>query len=104
MTYGDEVLFDITIEPAKRLAKTVYGIIMGRLGEEFGLALFHTLDDLEQFYELSIEHLDTLPDAPDDDESSLDLAQLQSQAEATPQLSCKPELCRYPTSATCRRP
>ncbi len=64
--YGDEMMFELTLEPGSAAPQTRYGVLMGSMGEEFGLALFPTPDDLRQFYEVSIEHLKGLapPDAP----------------------------------------
>lgn len=81
--FGDEVLFEITLEPAQGAVKTVYGVLMGNLGQEFGLALYYALDEFQRFFELSLAHLDDFealrPDSDDDWQEAADLtAQLMS--------------------------
>jgi hypothetical protein len=68
--YGDEVIFEIALEPAQGPAKTLYGTLMGSMGQEFGLALFHAFDDFQRFYDLSIQHLDITADLPWEDETT----------------------------------
>ncbi len=46
-TYGDEVLFELTLQTAQGAGKTLYGIIIGELGQEFGLALYPSLEALQ---------------------------------------------------------
>jgi hypothetical protein len=84
--YGDEVVFEIVLQPAQGAAKTLYGVLMGNMGEEFGLALYYSLDDLQRFYDLSMEHLDQIagPAQPGAKEAA-DAAQLQDEAEAMAQ-------------------
>jgi hypothetical protein len=44
--YGDEVVFEIALQAAQGAAKTLYGVLMGNMGEEFGLALLMWLPAL----------------------------------------------------------
>ena len=60
-TYGDEVLFELTLQTAQGAGKTLYGIIIGELGQEFGLALYPSLEALQEFYNASLTHLDQFP-------------------------------------------
>jgi hypothetical protein len=84
--YGDEVVFEIALQPAQGPAKTLYGVLLGNLGQEFGLALYPSLDDFRQFYELSLEHLDQLTGPPPElDEEEIDPEQWQEMAEMTAQ-------------------
>jgi hypothetical protein len=63
--YGDEVLFELHLQPSAGAEKTLYGVIIGQLGQELGLALYPSLDALQQFYALSMEHEEFLaPDEP----------------------------------------
>jgi hypothetical protein len=55
--YGDEVVFELTMQTAHGVSKTLYGIIIGELGQEFGLALYPSLEALQQFYNASLEYL-----------------------------------------------
>ena len=57
---GDEVMFEIQLQPAHGSSKTLYGIVLGNMGQEFGLALYASLDEFRRFYELSLRHLDQL--------------------------------------------
>ena len=60
--YGDEVVFELALQTASGASKTLYGIIIGELGQELGLALYPSLEALQQFYHASLEHLDQLSD------------------------------------------
>jgi len=60
--YGDEVVFELTLQTTQGVSKTLYGIIIGELGQEFGLALYPSLEALQQFYNASLEHLDQFTD------------------------------------------
>ena len=83
--YGDEVLFEITLQPAQGEARTVYGVLMGNLGQEFGLALYRSLDDFRRFFELSVEHLDDFEALqPDNDEDWEEAADLTAQFMSIP--------------------
>lgn len=87
LSYGDETMFEIALQPAQGPTKTLYGILMGNMGEEFGLALYHSLDDLQRFYDLSMEHLDQFTDVPQKlDAKRADPAQLQREADATAEI------------------
>jgi hypothetical protein len=89
--YGDEALFEFTFEPAQGPARTLYGILMGSMGEEFGLVLFFSQDDLERFYTLSAEHLGTFADLSANPEE-LDFEQFKEQADMASQLLSVPSL------------
>ena len=60
LDFGDEVMFEITLQPTSGNAKTLYGIIMGNMGQEFGLALYASLDDFQRFYEFSVQHIEQI--------------------------------------------
>ena len=79
--YGDEVMFEIVLEPARGSETTLYGILMGSMGSEFGLALFRSFDDMQQFHEVSLAHLDEFSPPPTDKKQP-DAAQLHREAEA----------------------
>src|SRR5262245_23440749 len=61
-TYGDEVVFELALQTTSGASKTLYGIIIGQLGHELGLALYPSLEALQQFYNASLAHLDQLSD------------------------------------------
>jgi hypothetical protein len=60
LDFGDEVMFEIRLQPTEGSSKTLYGIIMGSMGQEFGLALYASLDDFRRFYEFSLQHIDQM--------------------------------------------
>jgi hypothetical protein len=85
--YSDEVMFEIVLEPASTAGSTLYGIVMGSMGSEFGLALFRSFDDLQQFHEVSLQHLDDIdPAPPTKGKKQPDMSQLQREAEAMDQV------------------
>jgi hypothetical protein len=61
--FGDEVMFELELQPTSGGSKTLYGIIMGSMGQEFGLALYASLDDFRRFYEFSMQHIDQIEQA-----------------------------------------
>jgi hypothetical protein len=61
---GDEVVFEIELQRAGSPPKTLHGIVLGSLGEEFGLVLYDSLQDLGRFYEVSLGHEDQLLQFP----------------------------------------
>jgi hypothetical protein len=92
--YGDEVMFELTLQSAQGAGKTLYGIIIGELGQEFGLALYPSLEALQQFYNASLEHLDQFADlAQPTTKKRPDTAQLQREAEAMVDLLQVSTLC-----------
>jgi hypothetical protein len=60
LDFGDEVMFEIQLQPAHGSSRTLYGIVLGNMGQEFGLALYASLDEFRRFYEFSLQHLDQL--------------------------------------------
>jgi hypothetical protein len=60
LEFGDEVLFEIELQAAHGRSKTLYGTVLGNMGEEFGLALYASLDEFRRFYEFSLRHLEQL--------------------------------------------
>lgn len=61
--YNDSELFQFTIQSNSRTDKTFYGVILGQMGAEFGLALYASLDDLALSYDLEKDTADALPAA-----------------------------------------
>jgi hypothetical protein len=62
--FGGEVFFEIELQPAEGPPKTWYGILLGNMGEEFGLALYGSLEDLRRFHEVGERHEDRLATPP----------------------------------------
>jgi hypothetical protein len=60
LDFGDEVMFEIVLQPERGESKTVYAIVMGNMGQEFGLALYASLDDFRCFYEFSVQHVEQM--------------------------------------------
>lgn len=83
LNFGEEEIFEIELRSAHQPVKTIYGIVMGRLEETFGLALYYSLQDLEQLYQFSQEDLDQIADFFEtSDAQSPDPQRLRQQAEA----------------------
>ena len=92
--YGDEEVFELTLQTAQGTSKTLYGIIIGALGQEFGLALYPSLETLQQFYDASLEHLDQCSDLEQPiTQQRPDPAQWQREAEAMADLLQVSTLC-----------
>ena len=93
-TYGDEVMFELSLQTTQGAGKTLYGIVIGELGQEFGLALYPSLEALQQFYDVSLAHLDQLPALPPPTRKKRPgKAQLQREAEAMASLLQVSTLC-----------
>ena len=58
--FGDEMMFEIKLQPTSGDSKTLYGIVMGNMGQEFGLALYASLDDFRRFYEFSVQNIEQI--------------------------------------------
>ena len=92
--YGDEGVFELTLQTAQGTSKTLYGIIIGALGQEFGLALYPSLETLQQFYNASLAHLDQFSDLEQPTTHQRhDPAQWQREAEAMADLLQVSTLC-----------
>src|SRR5262249_1276817 len=92
--YGDEVVFELTLQTAQGVSKTLYGIIIGELGQELGLALYPSLEALQQFYNASLEHLDQFSDLGQPiTQQRPEPAQWQREAEAMADLLQVSTLC-----------
>jgi len=91
--YGDEVVFELTLQTAQGASKTLYGIIIGELGQELGLALYPSLEALQQFYNASLEHLDQFSDLGQSSTQRPDPVQLQREAVAMADLLQVSTLC-----------
>jgi hypothetical protein len=86
--FGDEVLFEIAMQPDQGEARTAYGVLMGSLGEEFGLVLYQSLDDFQRFFDLSREHLDHFESLhPGRDEDLQEVADITAQFMSIPTLT-----------------
>jgi len=92
--YGDEVIFELALQTTSGASKTLYGIIIGELGQELGLALYPSLEALQQFYNASLAHLDQLSDLEQPvTRQQLGPAQWQREAEAMADLLQVSTLC-----------
>jgi hypothetical protein len=58
--FGDEVMFEIKLHIASGGSKRLYGIILGNMGQDFGIALYASLDDFRRFYEFSLQHIEQM--------------------------------------------
>ncbi len=80
--YGDEGLFEFQLQTTAGVEKTLYGIITGHFGHETGLALYPSLDAVQQFYALSMEHEASLESDPSSVPQDSRSAQKHVEAEA----------------------
>ncbi|MDH3598200.1 MAG: hypothetical protein OEU26_01020, partial [Candidatus Tectomicrobia bacterium] len=90
--YDDTELFSLTLQPGDGPAKTLYGIIMGHMGEEFGLVLYASLDALQQMYDIDLDELEHLPSPfangqPTDDAAWQESAEMAADLLAIPSIS-----------------
>jgi hypothetical protein len=53
--YDDTAIFTFSFQPRNGPAKTLYGVLMGSMGQELGLALYTSIEDIEQFYGLEAD-------------------------------------------------
>ncbi len=71
--FDDSEMFSVAFQTADGQTQAHYGILMGIMEEKFGLALYASLDDLQQIYEMDIDALEdfALPLDEDEDESEV---------------------------------
>jgi hypothetical protein len=80
LDFGDDAMFEIEVRPAQKASKTLYGILMGSMDQEYGLALFASLEELQRFYEISAQHMDQLMQPPPEpDTGTFDLQAYQEE-------------------------
>ncbi len=73
--FDDSEIFSLSVEGPDGAPQIRYGVLMGIMGEEFGLALFGSLEDLERMYNIDIDALETLSlDGDDVDEERAKMA------------------------------
>jgi hypothetical protein len=65
LDYGDDSVFEIELQFADGPSKTLYGALMGGMGQEFGLALYPSFEDFQRFYEIGFQQLDEFGEFPD---------------------------------------
>ncbi len=88
--FDDSEILSITVQSADGTPQTLYGVLMGIMGEEFGLALYASLEDLQRIYEADIDALEQFQMPADHEE--MDEAALASHAEMTADLLSVPSL------------
>ncbi len=67
--FDDSEIFSIAYQTAAGQTQTHYGVLLGGMEEECGLALYASLEDLQQIYDTDIDDLEDSPLSPDEDES-----------------------------------
>ncbi|HYY15507.1 MAG TPA: hypothetical protein VE965_02480, partial [Gammaproteobacteria bacterium] len=93
LDFGDDAMFEIELRPAQRASKTLYGILMGSMDQEYGLALFASLEELQRFYEISAQHMDQLMQPPPEpDTGTFDLQAYQEEGRILAKLLSVPSL------------
>jgi hypothetical protein len=93
LDFGDDAMFEIEVRPAQKASKTLYGILMGSMDQEYGLALFVSLEELQRFYEISAQHMDQLMQPPPEpDTGTFDLQAYQEEGRILAKLLSVPSL------------
>jgi Plasmid pRiA4b ORF-3-like protein len=93
LDFGDDAMFEIEVRPAQKASKTLYGILMGSMDQEYGLALFASLEELQRFYEISAQHMDQLMQPPPEpDTGTFDLQAYQEEGRILAKLLSVPSL------------
>ena len=87
-TFDDSEIFSITFPTADGQTQTHYGVLMGIMEEEFGLALYASLEALQQIYDIDIDDPEDFPLSLDEDEN--DAETWEASAEMTAQLLSVP--------------
>jgi hypothetical protein len=89
--FGGEVLFEIALQTDAGPEKTLYAILMGNMGQEFGLALYTSMEDLQRFHEVGEQHEEQLATTPPPTHRRRPTpAGLQAEAQAMAQLLSVP--------------
>ena len=88
--FDDSEMFAISFPDADGRPQTCYGVLMGTMEEEFGLALYASLEDLQRIYNIDVDDTDDFPLAADEDDS--DAEAWEANAELTAQLLSVPGL------------
>ena len=89
--FGGEALFEIALQPTEGSSKTLYGILMGSMGQEFGLALYTSFEDLRRFHEVGEQHEAGLATPPlTKKRRRPNAAELQAEAQMTSSLLSVP--------------
>lgn len=88
--FDDSEIFSIAHQTADGDMQTTYGVLMGIMGEAFGLALYASLEALQQIYELGTDELETFPMTLDEDD--FDEEAWEAGADMTAQLLSVPSV------------
>jgi hypothetical protein len=87
-TFDDSEIFSITFPTIDGQTQTHYGVLMGIMEEEFGLALYESLEALQQLYDIDIDDPEDFPLSLDEDDSDVEL--WEASAEMAAQLLSVP--------------
>jgi hypothetical protein len=88
-TFDDSEIFSITFATADGQTQTHYGVLMGIMEEEFGLALYPSLEALQQIYDIDIDDPEDRSLSFDEEEDS-DVEEWEASAEMAAQLLSVP--------------
>lgn len=86
--FDDSEIFSLAFQMPDGQTHTNYGVLMGIMGEEFGLALYASLEDLQRIYELDVPDLDAFPVSFDEDDEDA----WEANADMTAQLLSVPSI------------
>ena len=88
-TFDDSEIFSITFPTADGQTRTHYGVLMGIMEEEFGLALYPSLEALQQIYDMDLDDPEDRSMSFDEEEDS-DVEEWEASAEMAAQLLSVP--------------
>lgn len=89
-TFDDSEIFSINFHTADGQSLSQYAVLMGIMEEEFGLALYASLEALQQIYDIDIDDPEDVSWSVDEDED--DDETWESRAEMTAQLLSVPSI------------
>ena len=92
--FDDSEIFSIAFQTADGQTQTHYGVLMGLMEEESGLALYASLEDLQQIYDIDMDDPEdfslSLDEDEEDDEDENDEEAWEDSADMTAQLLSVP--------------
>ncbi len=69
-SFDDSEIFSIAVQSKDGATQTRYGVLMGSMGEEFGLAIFPSLEVLQQMYVINTNAMAPFPISLDEDDEA----------------------------------
>jgi hypothetical protein len=93
ISFDDLDLFEIELQPVQGASQTMFALIMGNAGQEYGLALYPSLWDMQRIYEINQQYEDELLAPPDEfEQEPFDPDEMQEKAEVMAELLSVPSV------------